>query len=215
VVTVPHERTAWLRRGYRLSLFTVLWNVIEGVVAVAAGTLSNSIALIGFGIDSFIETTSAVVVGWRLRAELVGRSGAAAERLERTASRIAGSLLLLLACYLAVDAVLRLSGLGHRAEESLLGIGLTGLSLVVMPVLGRAKLRAARELGSGALRADAFETVACAWLSATTLAGLALNALFGWWWADPLAALVLVPLIAREGLESLRGEACDCGSGDE
>jgi len=199
-------RQRLLRRGWWLAVFTVVWNIVEGVVAVAAGAVSGSVALIGFGIDSFVETASAVVVGWRLRTELTGRSAARAEEVERTASRIAGSLLLLLAAYILFDAGRHLLGFGEPPRESLVGIVLTSISLVVMPVLGWAKLRIARELNSGALRADAFETIACAWLSLTTLAGLALNALFGWWWADPVAALVLVPLIAREGLEGIRGE---------
>jgi cation diffusion facilitator family transporter len=191
---------------------TVLWNILEGVIAVAAGTISNSVALIGFGIDSFVETTSAVVVGWRLGAEARGRSPEAAERIERTASRVAGALLLLLAAYIAVDAGRRLLGFGAEARVSLIGIVLTAVSLVVMPFLGWAKLRTAKQLGSGALRADAFETITCAWLSLTTLAGLVLNATLGWWWADPLAALVLVPLIVREGLEGWKADSCGCHS---
>jgi cation diffusion facilitator family transporter len=188
---------------------TLVWNFLEGIVAVAAGTLSNSVALIGFGIDSFVETASAVVVGWRLRAELRGRSPEAAEKAERTASRVAGALLLTLALYIVIDGGRRLLGFGGEAEKSLIGIALTAVSLIVMPILGWAKLRTARRLGSGALRADAYETITCAWLSLTTLGGLGLNALFGWWWADPLAALFLVPLIVREGLEGWRGECCD------
>jgi divalent metal cation (Fe/Co/Zn/Cd) transporter len=125
------------------------------------------------------------------------------------ASRAAGALLLLLAAYILIDAGRRLLGFGAEAEQSLVGIVLTAISLVVMPVLGWAKLRTARQLGSRALRADAYETIACAWLSLTTLTGLVLNAAFGWWWADPLAALVLVPLIVREGLEGWKGECCD------
>jgi cation diffusion facilitator family transporter len=203
-----------LRRGLLLEIATVLWNLVEGVVAVAAGTVSGSVALIGFGIDSFVETASAVVVGWRLNAELRGRSAEAGERTERIASRIAGVLLLLLAAYITIDAGRRLLGFGAEARESLLGILLTSVSLVVMPFLGWAKLRTAEALNSRALRADAYETIACAWLSLTTLVGLALNASFGWWWADPLAALCLVPLIVREGLEGLREEDCGCG-GDE
>jgi divalent metal cation (Fe/Co/Zn/Cd) transporter len=203
-------RERLLRRGLRLEIATLLWNVVEGFVALAAGTISGSVALIGFGIDSFVETASAAVVGWRLREELRGRSGEEAERVERTASRVAGSLLLVLAAYLVIDAGRRLLGFGREAEESLVGIVLTAISLVVMPMLGWAKLRTARELKSGALRADAYETITCAWLSLTTLAGLALNALFGWWWADPAAALCLVPLIVREGLEGLRGDCCGC-----
>lgn len=205
------DRRRWLRRGVLLEILTVLWNLVEGVVAVTAGTISGSVALLGFGIDSFIETTSAVVVGWRLQVELGGRSDETAERIERLASRVAGALLLLLAGYIAIDAGRRLLGFGQEARESVLGIVITAVSLAVMPVLGRAKLRTAAALGSRALRADAYETVACAWLSLTTLGGLVLNAWLGWWWADPLAALVLVPLIVREGLEGWRGEACECG----
>jgi len=201
-------RQALLHRGVLLEVATVAWNIVEGIVAVAAGTLSGSVALIGFGIDSFVETASAVVVGWRLREELRGRAAETAERLERTASRIAGTLLLVLAAYITVDAGRRLLGFGREAEESWIGIILTAVSLAVMPFLGWAKLRTAAALGSRALRADAYETIACAWLSLTTLTGLALNALAGWWWADPLAALILVPLIVREGLEGLRGD-CD------
>lgn len=192
----------------------MLWNVIEGVVAVAAGTVSGSVALIGFGIDSFVETASAVVVGWRLDAELRDRSAEANERFERFASRAAGALLLLLAAYIAIDAGRRLLGFGTEARESLVGIILTSISLVVMPFLGWAKLRTATALGSRALRADAYETIACAWLSLTTLVGLVLNASFGWSWADPVAALILVPLIVREGLEGLRGDECGCGDDD-
>jgi cation diffusion facilitator family transporter len=192
---------------------TVLWNVLEGIIAVAAGTISSSVALIGFGIDSFVETASAGVVGWRLGAEARGSSAGATERIEHIASRVAGALLLLLAAYIVVDAGRRLIGFGAEARESLVGIVLTAASLVVMPVLGWAKLRTAKDLKSGALRADAFETITCAWLSLTTLTGLVLNATLGWWWADPLAALVLVPLIVREGLEGWRGGTCGCDSG--
>ena len=206
-----NERKTLLLRGLRLEIFTLLWNVLEGIVAVAAGTVSGSVALIGFGVDSFVETASAAVVGWRLRAELRGGSAEAGERFEPVASRIAGTLLLVLSAYIVIDAGRRLLGFGGEARESLLGIALTSVSLVVMPFLGWAKLRTATALQSRALRADAYETIACAWLSLTTLVGLVLNALFGWWWADPLAALCLVPLIVREGLEGLRGEECACG----
>ena len=209
-----NDRRRLLRRGLVLEIITVLWNVVEGIVAVAAGALSGSVALIGFGIDSFVETASAVVVGWRLDAELRGRSAETSERFERIASRTAGALLLLLAAYIAIDAGRRLLGFGAEARESLIGILLTSVSLVVMPFLGWSKLRTATALNSRALRADAYETIACAWLSLTTLVGLVLNASFGWWWADPLAALILVPLIVREGLEGLRGQDCGCGDDD-
>ncbi len=196
-------RIPLLRRGLLLSGATLSWNVLEGVVAVVAGALASSVALIGFGVDSFVETASAAVVGWRLLDELRRRGRERAEAVERKAARIAGTLLLVLALYITVDAGRRLLGFGEQAEESVLGIALTAISLVVMPLLGWAKLKTARALSSRALRADAYETITCAWLSLTTLAGLVLNALFGWWWADPAAALVLVPLIVREGLEGL------------
>ena len=206
---VTESRRAALGRGFRLELFTVTWNVLEGIVAVTAGVMAGSIALTGFGVDSWIETTSGVVVGWRLRRELLGLTVSEAEAHERRASRIAGGLLILLACFICVEAGRRLLGFGEPAAESVIGIVVTAISLAVMPFLGWAKLRTAHELGSSALRADAYETIACAWLSLTTLAGLLLNRLFGWHWADPLAALVLVPLIFREGWEGWRGEDHD------
>jgi len=212
-VSVDERRGELLRRGLWLEGATLGWNVLEGVIAVAAGVVSASVALIGFGVDSFVETASAAIVGWRLWAELRGRSPEATERIERTTARIAGGLLLVLAAYIVVDAGRRLLGFGREAEESLVGIVLTSVSLVVMPFLGWAKLRTAKALGSRALRADAYETIACAWLSLTTLAGLVLNAWMGWWWADPAAALVLVPLIVREGLEGWQGE-CECHGDD-
>jgi divalent metal cation (Fe/Co/Zn/Cd) transporter len=202
------DRTAMLRRGVLFEVVSVGWNLAEGVVAIAAGVPASSVALIGFGIDSFVETASAAVVGWRLRAELAGDpDDEQVERLERSAGRVAGALLLGLAVYIVIDAGRRLLGFGAEARGSLIGIVLTAVSSVVMPLLGVAKLRAARTLSSGAMRADAYETMACAWLSVTTLAGLALNAAFGWWWADPLAALAIVPLVVREGLEGWRGES--------
>jgi divalent metal cation (Fe/Co/Zn/Cd) transporter len=203
------ERVGLLRRGVLLEAVTVAWNVLEGVVAGAAGALASSVALIGFGIDSFVETTSGAVVGWRLYSELNGRTDDGVEALERRARRIAGTLLLVLALYIIVDAGRRLLSFGAEARESRLGIVLTAIAAVVMPLLGWAKLRIAAVLGSGALRADAYESIACAWLSLTTLVGLILNAVFGWRWADPLAALAIVPMVVREGLEGWRGEPDD------
>jgi divalent metal cation (Fe/Co/Zn/Cd) transporter len=204
------SRGADLRRGFLLEVLTVAWNVVEGIIACVAGALAGSVALVGFGIDSFIETASGVVVGWRLREEQLGRSAEHVERIEKGAARIAGGLLLLLAAYILLDAAGRLLGYGEKPRESFAGLILTAVSLVVMPILGWAKLKTARVLGSGALRADAYETITCAWLSLTTLVGLILNAMLGWWWADPLAALVLVPLLVREGLEGWRGDHCHC-----
>jgi divalent metal cation (Fe/Co/Zn/Cd) transporter len=203
-------RQALLRRGVILEGATVGWNVVEGIVAVSAGAIASSVALIGFGVDSFVETASGAVVGWRLRAELNGHADEERiEALERRAGRIAGALLLGLAVYIVIDAGRRLLGFGAEAQESRVGIALTAISLVAMPFLGWVKLRTAHALRSGALRADAYETIACSWLSLTTLLGLVLNAGFGWWWADPLAALTIVPLVVREGLEGLRGECHD------
>jgi divalent metal cation (Fe/Co/Zn/Cd) transporter len=199
------DRPSQLQRGLALEMLTVGWNIVEGVIAVAAGIMASSIALVGFGVDSFIETASGIVVGWRLAAEIRGPSDDQVERLERVTARVAGGLLLVLAVYLVVESVSKLFGSGTHPVESRLGIAITVLSLIVMSLLGRAKLNCATALESAALRADAFETFACAWLSATTLAGLALNFLFRWWWTDPLAALVMVPLIFREALEGLRG----------
>jgi divalent metal cation (Fe/Co/Zn/Cd) transporter len=203
------SRRILLKRAFALEVVTVVWNILEGLIATIAGVVAGSIALVGFGVDSFIETASGVVVGWRFHLELLGRTAEQTERIERRASRIAGGLLLLLAVYILIDAGRRLVGFGREADESFVGIILTFISLIVMPLLGWSKLRTARGLGSKALRADAYETIACAWLSLTTLCGLALNAAFGWSWADPLAACILVPLIVREGLEGLRGEECD------
>jgi divalent metal cation (Fe/Co/Zn/Cd) transporter len=153
--------------------------------------------------DSFIETMSGAVVGWRLVRELRGDVGSHTARIEHRTSRIAGGLLLILAAYIVLDAAMRLLGHGAEPRSSMLGIVVTAAALLVMPILAWFKLRTARQLGSRALRADAFETIACAGLSATTLVGLALNFALGWTWADPLAALVILPMIAREGVEAI------------
>ena len=198
------SRATLLRRGVALEGMTVGYNALEGAIAIAAGLAAGSVALTGFGIDSVIEVTSGAVLWWRLRAELgAARAGPA---VETRAARWAGVLLLALAVYIVGESGRRLLT-GDRPGESVVGIVLMVLSLIVMPLLARAKLRVAASLGSRALRADAHETIVCAWLSATTLLGLALNAGLGWWWADPISALGMVPLITREGLEAWRGEA--------
>jgi divalent metal cation (Fe/Co/Zn/Cd) transporter len=201
------DRAGLLRRGVLLEAATVGWNVLEGVIAVAAGMLANSVALIAFGVDSFVETTSGALLWWRLRTELTGGDDPGRiERIERKAARTAGGILLALALYILIDASRRLLGFGEEARESRAGIVITALSLGIMPFLGWVKLRTAQALGSRALRADAYETIACAWLALATLAGLVLNAALGWWWADPLAALGIVPLVIRKGLEGWRGD---------
>ena len=202
------EREQLLKRGVLLEAATVCWNAIEGIIAVWAGTLASSVALIAFGVGSFIETTSGAVLWWRLRAELKGgHDPERIERIERRAARVAGTILLSLAIYIVIDAGRRrLLGLGPEARESLVGIVVTVIALTVMPFLGWMKLRTSLALGSRALRADAYETITCGWLSLTTLAGLLCNAVFGWWSADPIAALVIVPLVLREGIEAWRGD---------
>lgn len=206
--SLNRQRSKYLVHGVWLSLGTISWNIIEGIVAIAAGLIASSVALVGFGIDSFIETSSAIVVGWRLLEELKHRDTEVIERFESLASRTAGSMLLLLSVYVCIDAIRRLIGFGAEAQESLIGVGLTALSLIVMPLLAKGKLVTAEKLGSKALKIDAQQTICCVWLSITTLVGLLLNALFGWWWADPAAALILVPLIAREGLEGFQEDSC-------
>ncbi len=193
------SRSSLLRRGVVLEGLTVGYNALEGVVAIAAGLAGGSVALTGFGIDSVIEVTSGGLLWWRLRAEL--RSSVVGPTAEARSARWAGILLLALALYIVVESARRLIT-RDRPEESLVGIVLMVLSLIVMPLLARAKLRMAQALDSRALRADAQETIVCAWLSLTTLIGLGLNAALGWWWADPVAALAMVPLIVREGLEA-------------
>jgi len=207
---IDSERVSLLRTGLRLTAFTIIWNVIEGLVAIGAGILANSVALISFGVDSFVETTSAIAVSWRLADEIKHQSPERAESAEKIASKITGVILLMLAVYIVVDAGRRLLGFGGEADKSFVGMALTALSVIVMPIVARAKLKVADSINSAALRADAIETIACTWLSVTTLIGLSLNALFGWAWADPLAALLIVPLVIKEGLESLKGEHC-CG----
>ena len=197
-----------LRRGLAIEASLIGWNIVEGVIAVSAGLVASSVALIGFGVDSFVELTSGSVVTWRLWLEYRGASAERVEAVERRAARIAGSILLVLATYIVIDAGRRLWGSGPEAEESLIGIVLTGVSLVIMPALAWIQLGIARRLGSAALRADTVQAFACVWLSLSTFVGLSANAAFGWSWADPLSALIIVPLVVREGLEGLRGNAC-------
>ncbi len=205
-------RALVLRRALKLEYLTVGWNLVEGGVGVAAALLASSVALLGFGVDSFVECASGLVLIWRLAAERRGMDHEAVERIDERAHKLVGASLFLLAVYIAVDAIL---ALWHRdqPEPTMVGIGLTALSLVAMVWLARAKRRAAAALGSRALQADAFQTTACFWLSAITLAGIGLNALFSWWWADPVAALGMTWFIGRESLEAWRGEECGCVGG--
>ena len=199
------DRTSIVRRGQRLEYFTVAWNALEGLVAVIAGAFAGSISLVGFGIDSFIEVTSGAVLLWRMSvdADVCRR-----ERNERRALMIVGVCFLALASYITYESATDLWS-KKAPERSIPGIILACVSLIVMPLLSRAKRRAGRALGSAAMHADAKQTELCTYLSGILLAGLLLNAFFGLWWADPVAALIMVPIIAKEGIEGLQGNACD------
>lgn len=199
------ERRAQIRRGQILEYFTVGYNSLEGVIAIVSGIVASSIALVGFGFDSAIEVISGLTLLWRLYADVDEERR---ERVEQRALRIVGVSFIVLAAYVAFDAVKSLVR-REAPDESIIGIILAAVSLVVMPLLVRAKRRVARSIGSAALNADATQTQICTWLSAILLAGLVLNAAVGWWWADPIAALVMVPILVKEGIEGLRGEHCD------
>jgi divalent metal cation (Fe/Co/Zn/Cd) transporter len=193
-----------LGQGRRLEYFTIAWNSLEGLIAIVAGAIAGSISLVGFGIDSLIEVTSGGALLWRMRAESAPTHSA---RRERISLRIVGACFIALSAYVSYEAV---SSLIRREapERSIVGIVLAAVSLIVMPILAKAKRKVSAALNSAAMAADARQTDYCTYLSAILLGGLLLNALWGLWWADPVAALVMVPLIAREGVEALRGKTC-------
>ncbi len=204
----PEVRAALVRRSQVYSRVSLLYNTAEGIISITAGVMAGSVALVGFGLDSVIEVIASVAALWRL-----GRDANVARRehSERIALRVIGTSFIALAAYVLVDAVHALLT-REPPDKSMLGIAITGFSVIVMPFLARAKRRIAVALGSRALSADAMQTDLCAYLSAITLAGLVLNAALGWWWADPVAALVMVPIIAKEGVEGWRGDdhCADC-----
>jgi divalent metal cation (Fe/Co/Zn/Cd) transporter len=201
------SRSHHVSRGIVFEYLTIGWNALECLIAIAAGLVAGSVALIGFGVDSAIESGSAAVLLWRLYSE---RGGKHVETAERRALKLVGLSFLLLAAYVALDSVRTLIS-RTAPSRSAVGIALAIASLIVMPLLARAKRKAAASLNSAALRADSRQTSLCAYLSAILLGGLLLNAIRGWWWADPLAGLGMVPIIANEGREALRGKQCsDC-----
>ena len=204
-VASVQEREVLVVRGKRLEYLTIAWNGFEAAVALASGVVAGSVALVGFGLDSVIETTSAVILLWRLGSD---REPERRERSEGVARQLVGVCFLLLAAYVAVESLHAL-WTRERAARSIAGILIAVAAVIVMPVLARTKRRVAIELGSGALHSDSRQADFCAYLSAILLAGLLLNTLFGWWWADPVAALVMVPIITREGSQGLRGHTCD------
>ncbi len=196
------QREIYRRQAIRLEYFTIAWNTLEAAVAVGAGVVAGSIALVGFGLDSVIEVTAGAVLLWRLR-----QRGDLEVAAEVRALRIVGLTFFALAAYVTYESLTDL-WFRRQPQESLLGIILAAVSLVVMPWLGRAKRRLARRLDSPALAADGMETYLCTYLSFTLLLGLGLNAAAGWWWADPAAALAMVAFILREGVWAWRGDAC-------
>ena len=205
---VEGPRSLLVRRGLQLNWIGIGYNVLEAVVAVMAGLIAGSVALVGFGFDSVIEVTASGAAQWRLRADV---DTDRRERAERATTRIIGWSFLALAAYVAYESVETLAR-RDAPGRSVVGLVLLALSAVVMPWLARAKRRVAHAMSSRALEADAMQTSLCAYLSVIALAGVALNALVGWWWADPVAALMMTPIIAREGIEGLRGNA-QCGDG--
>lgn len=196
-----HDRSIEIRRGIWLEYFTVAYNSLEGLIGLLAGFAAGSVALVGFGLDSLIEVTSGLALVWRLRLDH------RAKRAEAASLRIVGTCFVLLAIYVGAEGVRSLV-ISEAPSHSAVGIALAVVSLIVMPLLSRAKRRVASSIGSAALSADARQTEFCTYLSAILLGGLALNALLGWWWADPLAGLVMAPIIAKEGIDALRGKTC-------
>jgi divalent metal cation (Fe/Co/Zn/Cd) transporter len=195
------DRRTVLRRRIRwLVAATITYNVVEAVVALAAGTIASSVALVGFGLDSVIEVSSAAAVAWQF-------AGRDPERREKAALRVIAGSFFALAAYVTVEAIRTLVA-GDPPAHSTVGIVLVAISVVVMPFLSWAQRRAGRELGSASAVADSKQTLLCTYLSGALLAGLALNSLFGWRWADPVAALVIAAVAVREGRAAWRGYTC-------
>jgi len=196
----PARRAVLVRRVRLLVAATITYNVIEAIVALIAGTRASSTALVGFGLDSVIEVSSALAVAWQF-------SAADPERRERMALRVIAGSFLALAAYVTVESVRALAG-GHQAEHSTVGLVLAAVSLAVMPTLSAVQRRTGRRLGSASAVADSKQTLLCTYLSAVLLAGLAANSLLGWWWADPAAGLVIAAVALREGWQAWRGDGC-------
>lgn len=208
------QRTGQLRLGVRIELVTIIWMTIEASIAIVTGFATHSVSLQGFGIDSIIELISGGVLLWRLRVEQRGGTTGVVERAERRAAWITALSLFALAVYIVGDSAFAFLT-RSRPEASWWGIGLAIAATIIMPLLWRGKLRVARRIESAALKADAMCSITCAYMAITLLVGLLLNKFFGWWWADPLAALGLVYFIVKEGREALHeartGETCCCG----
>ena len=207
-MTVAEQRSGYLAQGLRLEYFSLAYNLLESVVGLAAGVAAGSVALIGFGLDSVVESASATILLWRLRTESIGRR--TSEEAERKAIKGVSLAFFALAAYVGVSAVVELIGGGARPETSTLGTGIAILSLIVMPVLARRKKAVAHSLDSRSMAADSHQTVLCTYLSGILLLGLLANALLGWWWADPVAAIGIAILAGTEGVELWRTEDVCC-----
>jgi len=203
---LAERRAASAQDGRRLERFTVAWNSLEGLIAIAAGEVAGSISLVGFGVDSFIEVSSGAALLWRMA---VDADVHLREQRERLTLKIVGTCFVALAIYVAAESILDLIS-RDAPKTSPVGIALACVSLIVMPLLSRAKRRVGHAMASAAMQADARQTEFCTYLSAILLGGLLLNLTLGWWWADPVAGLVMVPVIAYEGVKGLRGDPCDC-----
>jgi divalent metal cation (Fe/Co/Zn/Cd) transporter len=198
------NREVYVRRGERLEYFTIGYNTLEGVTSIVAGLIARSVSLVGFGLDSLIEVTSGAALLWRLHHDLdLSRR----EQVERAALRTVGACFIALALYILYESGSML--IRHvPPKRSIFGIVIAAISVIVMPLLARAKRRVAWQIGSGAMHADSKQADFCSYLSATLLGGLLLNAMLGWWWMDPAAGLVMVPIIGKEGIDGLRAETC-------
>ena len=208
MAVIATDRIELVRRGRKLEYFTVAYNSAEGLISFVAGLIAGSVSLIGFGLDSMIEVTSGAALLWRLHHDL---NESRREAVERITLGIIGWCFIALAVYVAFDSGWTL--LQHeKPERSIPGIIVAAVSVVVMHLLARSKRRVAVGIGSAAMKADSRQTDFCTYLSAILLGGLLLNALLGWWWADPVAGLVMVPIIAKEGIDGIRGKGCsECG----
>lgn len=206
-MTVVSARQVFVRRGINLSYLTILYNSLEAIGSLAAGIMSGSVTLVGFGADSVIEVTSSLAAQWRLRSDV---NESTREIVEYRTRQIIGWCFAALALYIMLDSA---HALWTREEpsKSIFGLVVLMLSVIVMPILAMAKHKVAQQMGSRALTADAKQTSLCAYLSVIALAGVALNAFLGWWWADPVAALAMTPIILREGFEGIRAKP---GAGD-
>jgi divalent metal cation (Fe/Co/Zn/Cd) transporter len=205
-VDVSSTRTELIQRGARLEYFTILWNSMEGLLSVGAGFAAGSIALVGFGLDSFIEVASGSALLWRMKLD---RNVQQRERAERISLRVVGFCFLALAAYIVVDSALSLIQ-RHGPERSVIGIVIGVASLVVMPLLAGAKRRLGAAINSAAMIADSKQTQFCTYLSAILVGGLLLNVSMGWWWSDSVAALLMVPIMVNEGVAAVRGNGCPC-----